>query len=205
MKNPWNEYALPVLLDKACSLKPMMRQREIIVPQASGVTLEIGIGTGLNLAYYQRDKITKLYGLDPELQMHRRAIQRQREANIDVELLGLPAEQIPLDDASCDTVLTTFTLCTIPEVDKALAEMRRVLKPGGKLLFCEHGQAPDANVLRWQNRFQPLWKKIAGGCHLNRAIPDLLTDAGFNVDSLEQRYLKGPKPWTYVYWGAAGK
>lgn len=205
MKNPWNEYALPVLLDKACSLKPMMRQREIIVPQASGITLEIGIGTGLNLAYYQRDKITKLYGLDPELQMHRRAIQRQQEADIDVELLGLPAEQIPLDDASCDTVLTTFTLCTIPDVEKALEEMRRVLKPGGKLLFCEHGKAPDANVLSWQNRIQPLWKKLAGGCHLNRDIPDLLTDAGFNVDSLEQRYLKGPKPWTYVYWGAAGK
>ena len=205
MKNPWNEYALPVLLDKACSLKPMMRQREIIVPQANGVTLEIGIGTGLNLAYYQQDKITKLYGLDPELQMHRLAKQRQQKANIDLELLSLPAEQIPLDDASCDTVLTTFTLCTIPDVDKALSEMRRVLKPGGKLLFCEHGKAPDANVLRWQTRFQPLWKKLAGGCHLNRAIPDLLTDAGFNVDSLEQQYLKGPKPWTYVYWGAANK
>jgi ubiquinone/menaquinone biosynthesis C-methylase UbiE len=120
-----------------------------------------------------------------------------------VELVDLPAEHIPKDDASFDTVITTYTLCTIPDAVSALREMRRVLAPGGALLFCEHGAAPDASVRRWQDRLNPIWKPIAGGCHLNRDIPTLLREGGFRVSDMEKMYLPGPRPLTYNYWGSA--
>lgn len=201
--NLYDRYLLPTLIDLLCGIKPVQRQRAKLVPRAQGRVLEIGIGTGRNLPFYDKSRLAQLYGLDPALQMHRKARQRMHEAGIEVELLDLPAEKIPMPDASFDTVITTFTLCTIPDAVAALREMRRVLKPGGRLLFCEHGTAPDASVRRWQDRLTPLWKPIAGGCHLNRDIPALLREGGFHIEDMEQLYLPGPRPLTYNYWGSA--
>jgi len=201
--NLYERYFLPTLIDWACGIKPVQRQRAKIVPRAQGRVLEIGMGTGRNLPFYDKSRLERLYVLDPAAQMHPKARQRMHAAGLEVELLELPAEKIPMADASFDTVVTTFTLCTIPDAVAALREMRRVLKPGGRLLFCEHGLAPDASVRRWQDRLTPLWKPLAGGCHLNRDIPALLREGGFRIDDMEQLYLPGPRPLTYNYWGSA--
>ena len=201
--NLYDRYLLPTLIDLLCGIKPVQRQRAKIVPRAQGRVLEIGIGTGRNLPFYDKSRLQQLYGLDPAAQMHPKARQRMLDAGLEVELLELPAEKIPMADASFDTVITTFTLCSIPDAIAALREMRRVLKPGGVLLFCEHGTAPDASVRRWQDRLTPLWKPLAGGCHLNRDIPALLREGGFRIVDMEQLYLPGPRPLTYNYWGSA--
>lgn len=201
--NLYDRYLLPYLIDLACGIRAVERQRLKLIPQARGRVLEIGIGTGLNLAHYDRASLAGFYGLDPAAQMHRLARKRARRAGIEVELLALPAERIPMPDASFDTVVTTFTLCTIPDAGQALAEMRRVLKPDGRLLYCEHGRAPDSEVRRWQDSITPWWKPLAGGCHLNRDIPTLLAEAGFRIERQDQMYLPGPRPFTYNYWGSA--
>lgn len=201
--NFYDRYLLPYLLDLACGIKPVQRQRAKIVPLARGRILEIGVGTGRNFPFYDKSRIGTLSALDPAEQMHRLARKRMQQAGLDVELLTLSAEQIQMPDASFNTVVTTFTLCTIADAIKALREMRRVLKPDGRLLFCEHGAAPDEGVRRWQDRLTPVWKPLAGGCHLNRDIPLLLHDGGFRIEQMEQMYLPGPRPLTYNYWGSA--
>lgn len=201
----YDRHVLPYVIDLACGMKAVTKQREKLVPHAKGKVLEIGIGTGLNLKHYRADLIDELTGLDPELAMHRLAKKRLASSGLTAELLGLDAQTIPIDDNQFDTVVCTYTLCTIPDPAAALLEMRRVLKPNGKLLFCEHGKAPDAKVARMQDRLNPIWNRFAGGCNLNRAIPDLLTDAGLNVDKLEQMYIPGPRFATYNYWGTASK
>ena len=204
MKHNWyDRYVLPYLLDIACGLKPVRRQREKVVPLAAGRVLEVGIGTGQNMRHYDRSKVTQIVGLDPALQMHRFARKRIAHAGIEVELVGLPAESIPFDSASFDSVLVTYTLCTIPDPIAALKEMHRVLAPDGRLIFCEHGRAPDPDVSRWQDRLTPHWKKIAGGCHLNRNVQALLAEAGFECRAMQAMYLPGPRPFTYNYWGIA--
>jgi Methylase involved in ubiquinone/menaquinone biosynthesis len=199
----YDHYVLPWFLDAACQLPMVSRQRARLVPQARGRVLEIGFGTGLNLAHYDRSKVTALYGLDPAEELHRRARKRARRAGIEVELLALSAESIPMPDASFDTVVTTFTLCSIPDPLAALREMRRVLKPDGQLLFCEHGAAPDAAVLRWQTRLTPWWKQCAGGCHLDRDVPALLEQAGLVSQNLSQKYVGRPHWLAYLYRGTA--
>ena len=204
MNPSWYErHILPRALDFACGLPMISRQRQLVVPLAQGRVLEVGIGTGLNMPWYDKTRVSKITGLDPALQLHPLARERIAQAGLDVELLGLSAEQIPRPDASFDTVLVTYTLCTIPDAQAALREMRRVLTPGGRLLFCEHGRAPDESVRRWQNRLQPLWGPLAGGCHLGRDIPALLQEAGFQLPDLRTRYLPGPRPFTFQYWGEA--
>jgi len=204
MGHNWYErHVLPWLVDIACSVQPVWRQRQKVVPLAQGRVLEIGIGTGLNLEHYDRARIEKIVGLDPGLEMHPKARRRSRQAGLEVELVGLSAERIPYDDRSFDTVLVTYALCTIADPLAALKEMRRVLKPGGRLVFCEHGLAPDASVRRWQARLTPLWARVAGGCHLDRDIPGLLKAAGFRSVDIEQMYLPGPRPLTCNYWGTA--
>ena len=202
-RNWYERHLLPWLVDIACSVRPVRRQRQKVVPLARGKVLEIGIGTGLNLEHYDKARIEKVVGLDPGLEMHPQARRRSRRAGIDVELVGLSAERIPYDDATFDTVLVTFALCTIADPAAALREMRRVLKPGGRLVFCEHGLAPEPSVRRWQGRLSPLWSRLAGGCHLDRDIPRLLREAGFRCDDLRQMYLPGPRLLTYNYWGTA--
>ena len=201
--NWYERHVLPYLTDLACGGKPIRRQRRKVVPLARGKVLEIGIGTGLNLEYYDKAKVEKIVGLDPGLEMHRLARKRVAKMGVPVELVGLSAEKIPFEAGSFDTVVVTYSLCTIPDPVAALGEMRRVLKPGGKLIFCEHGLAPDASVRRWQERLTPLWSKVAGGCHLNRDIPALLKEGGFRSRDTETMYLPGPRPLTYNYWGTA--
>lgn len=199
----YSRYVLPKLIHAACGLKPMARQRQKVVPHAHGRVLEVGIGSGLNLPYYDASKVEKVWGLDPDPAMNRMAGEAADEVPFEVEILGLPGDQVPLDTASIDTVVMTYTLCTIPESGPALEQIRRVLKPGGELLFCEHGEAPDESVRKWQGRINPLWKRLAGGCHLNRAIPKLLEEGGFKVGNLETMYLPGWRPASFNYWGSA--
>ncbi len=199
----YDRYVLPRVLDFAMRLEPIMRQRGKVVPKASGRVLEIGMGSGLNLAFYDRGRVTKLWGLEPSEELRRIAGERARQVAVDVEFLPLPGESIPLEDGSVDTVVTTYTLCTIPGVLQALREMCRVLVPGGTLLFAEHGRAPDPGVERWQNRLNRVWGSFTGGCNLNRPIADLIRDGGFRVESLETMYLPGPRPLTFNYLGSA--
>ncbi len=204
MSESWYaRHILPYVIDLACGIKPVRRQRAKVVPLAQGRVLEIGIGTGLNMAYYDKARVATITALDPAMQMHRMARKRIERAGLQVELIGLSAEKIPMPDASFDTVLVTYTLCTIPDPVAALQEMRRVLKPGGRLIFCEHGRAPDESVRRWQKRLTPYWKPMAGGCHLDRDVPALLREAGFTSSDMETMYLPGPRPLTYNYWGTA--
>jgi ubiquinone/menaquinone biosynthesis C-methylase UbiE len=203
MSESWYErHLLPYVLDFACGMSPISKQREKVIPRAEGKVLEVGIGTGLNLRFYDRARVKTIVGVDPALRMHRLALQRSQKAEIDVELIGLSAERLPVDNGSFDTVVSTYTLCTIPDPVAALREMRRALKTGGKLLFSEHGLAPDAAVAKWQARVQPYWTQLAGGCLLNRNIPALLEEAGFQPQ-FESRYIPGPRILSYHYWGEA--
>jgi ubiquinone/menaquinone biosynthesis C-methylase UbiE len=201
--NWYERHVLPYLLDFVCGIRAVRRQRQKVVPLAQGRVLEIGIGTGLNLEHYDKARVAHIVGLDPGLEMHPLAQKRLKKTELAVELVGLSAEKIPYEDAAFDSVLITYSLCTIPDPVAALKEMRRVLKSGGQLIFCEHGLAPDASVRRWQNRLTPTWSKLAGGCHLNRDIPDLLRQAGFQSPDMQTMYLPGPRPLTYNYWGTA--
>ncbi len=199
----YDKYILPVCLDKACGIKPIRRQREKIVPLAHGVVLEIGIGSGQNLPHYNPDKVSKIIGVDPDDHVWARSAARRKACPIDVERIGLSGEDIPLEDNLADSVVVTYSLCTIPDPVKALGEMKRILKPGGKIFFSEHGKAPDAAVARWQARIDPVWKKLAGGCHSGRDIPQLFAQADLTLESLEQIYLPGPRVLAYNYWGIA--
>jgi ubiquinone/menaquinone biosynthesis C-methylase UbiE len=203
MSDSWYERTLlPYLLDFSCSLKPIQKQRMKVIPRARGRVLEIGIGTGLNLPFYDRARINSIVGVDPGLQMHKLALKRSMQAGLKVELVGVSAERLPVEDASFDTVVSTYTLCTIPDPIAALKELRRALVPGGRLLFSEHGRAPDENVLKWQTRLQPYWMKVAGGCRMDRDIPSLLEQAGFKPE-VQSRYIPGPRILSYHYWGEA--
>ena len=182
-----------------------MRQREKLVPLASGRVLEVGMGSGLNLPFYDARRVTKVWGLEPSPEMSKMASAAVEAVAFDVEFVSAGGEQIPLDSESFDTVLMTFTLCTIPDAERALREIARVLKRGGKLLFCEHGAAPDAGVRRWQNRIDPLWRRLAGGCHLNRDIPGLIRRGGFEITRMDTMYIPGWRPASFNYWGAAAK
>lgn len=199
----YREHVLPHLVHFACGLKPIMRQREKVVPLAQGCVLEVGVGSGLNLAYYDARKVSKVIGLDPSPEMTRKAARSARRVPIEVEFVNAPAESIPLASGSVDTALVTYALCTVPETGPALREISRVLRPGGRLVFCEHGLAPDANVRKWQDRITPVWKHLAGGCHLNRDIPALIEQGGFRIVSMETMYLPGWRPASFNYWGIA--
>lgn len=199
----YSKYILPKVVHLACSTKPTMRQREKVVPLAKGRILEIGIGSGLNLPYYDVSKVTKLWALDPSPEMTKLAERAARSVHFDVEFIDLPSEEIPLENNSVDTVLITYTLCTIPDTQPALREMARVLRAGGELVFCEHGAAPDSSVRRWQDRVNPIWRRLGGGCHLNRAIPDLIGQGGFRISRMETMYIPGWRPACFNYWGTA--
>jgi len=200
----YDRYVLPHVIGFACASPPICKQREKVVPQAEGRVLEVGMGAGLNLPYYDVDKVSHVWGLEPSEGMRQRAQKNLARSPVPVEWLDLPGEEIPLEDDSADCVLLTFTLCTIPDFATALAQMHRVLKPGGKLIFCEHGAAPDESTRRWQDRINPLWKKVSGGCNLNRPIPSCLEQAGFAIQNLESMYLPStPRVAGFNYWGFA--
>ena len=199
----YNKYILPNIVHFACGLKPTMRQREKVIPQARGHILEIGIGSGLNLPFYDKQKVSKIWGLDPADEMIQMARRAASSVPFEVEFIGLPGDEIPLDNGSVDTVVVTYTLCTIPEAIPALYQMRRVLRPGGVLIFCEHGAAPDVNVRQWQDRLNPVWKRLGGGCNLNRQIPALIEEGGFRINKMDSMYIPGWRPASFNYWGTA--
>lgn len=200
----YEENILPHMIGFLCAQSPIRRQREKVVPFAEGRVLEIGMGAGPNLALYDPAKVTQLFGLEPSAGMRRKAAPAIAASPVEVELIDLPGEDIPLDDNSVDTVVLTYTLCTIPGAVQALEGMRRVLKPGGKLLFCEHGAAPDASVAKWQKRIEPVWKPFAGGCHLTRDIPALLRQGGFEIEQMDTGYIPNSPKWAaFNYWGSA--
>ncbi|MBU6444307.1 MAG: methyltransferase domain-containing protein [Alphaproteobacteria bacterium] len=202
----YDRFILPPLLNKVMSAKPMTYQRRKVVPRASGRVLEIGFGAGHNLPFYDPARVSQLWALEPSREMRAKAAGRASKVSFPIEYLDLGGEQIPLDNASADTVLVTYTLCTIPDVMAALAEMHRVLKPDGTMIFCEHGKAPDGDVERWQKRIEPVWKNISGGCHLSRPIPEMLRVSGFKIADLETMYLPGtPRFAGFNYWGTASK
>jgi ubiquinone/menaquinone biosynthesis C-methylase UbiE len=195
-------YIFPRLLDLSMRHSLVRPYRERLIPQARGRVLEIGIGSGLNLPFYG-NAVERICGLEPAAELREMAAARARECGRGVELLDGSAERIELPDHSFDTVVSTWTLCSIPDVGQALREIRRVLKPDGQLLFVEHGLAPDAGVSRWQHRITPLWKRCAGGCHLDRDIRGLVEAAGLRLRSLETGYAQGPRVMTYMYSGLA--
>jgi ubiquinone/menaquinone biosynthesis C-methylase UbiE len=199
----YDKHLLPKLVHFTCGQNPTMRQREKLVPLAQGRVLEIGIGSGLNIPFYDAKNVEHLWGLDPSAEMWSIAQKNADGHHLDVEFIQSGAESIPLDDNSTDTVVMTYTMCTVPHVHAALDEIRRVLKPAGKLLFCEHGTAPDKSVQRWQNRLNPIWRKLSGGCNLNRPIPELLEQAGFKSSDMQAMYLPGWKLASFNYWGTA--
>lgn len=199
----YDRHILPHLIDFACGMGAVMKARSQLVPLAQGRVLEIGIGSGLNLGFYDPQRVEVVVGVDPSAEMQALARERAARCQVPVEMIALELGQIQAADASFDDIVCTFTLCTIPDAIAALREMRRVLKPGGRLLFCEHGLAPDLPVVRWQKRLTPLWKPLAGGCHLDRDIPALIGAGGFHIRELSTGYLKGPRPMTHVYRGWA--
>ena len=202
----YDRHILPRLLNAAMSAKPISYQRRKVVPRAQGRVLEIGFGAGHNLPYYDAAKVERIWALEPSAEMRERSAERRTASAIPLEFIDLPSETIPLDPNSADTILVTYTLCTIPDVMAALGEMRRVMKPGGRMIFCEHGEAPDESVKRWQTRITPVWKVIGGGCHVGRPIPKLIQDAGFKLDDIETMYLPGtPRFAGFNYWGSASK
>ena len=202
----YDKYILPKFLNCACGSKPINYQRQKIVPLAKGKVLDIGIGSGLNIPFYNSDKIDKVIGIDPSHELIDLAKELANDCKASIELVIGSAESIPYPDNFFDTVLVTYTMCTIPNVAIANKQMWRVLKDDGRLIFSEHGLAPDKKISKWQNRIDPFWGKIAGGCHLNRDIQKLITDAGFSFESLDKMYIPStPKFAGYNYWGIGKK
>ena len=201
----YDRYILPSLIQCACSSKPIMKQREKVIPLAEGRILEVGCGTGTNFGLYDAAKVDHLFALEPAPEMITKAEKVAAGLpGLDVSFLEAGGEAVPLGDNSVDTVVFTFTLCTIPDWAGSIQEARRVLKPGGRLLFSEHGGSPDEGIAKWQRRLEPIQKALAGGCHLTRVPPDMLKSNGFEVDELHAMYLPGtPKPLGYAYWGHA--
>ena len=196
------DHIVPVLINLSMRQKNLALYRGRVVPAAERRVLEIGIGSGLNLPFYSRN-VQQVIGLDPSPKLLAMARRVKGSSSGPVEFIEGSAEDIPIENASVDTVVTTWTLCSIPDAPLALREMRRVLTPAGRLLFVEHGRAPDTSVAWWQDRLTPIWKRIGGGCHLNRAIAMLIEGAGFRFDRLETGYMRGPKPMTFMYEGSA--
>ncbi len=194
---------LPHLIRIACGSSRIAAQRALVVPRAQGQVLEIGIGGGLNLAHYDKARVTRLYGLEPSAELLDMARHEGQRAGMDFEPLMAGAEAIPLENHSVDDVVVTYTMCSIPDLPGALAEIRRVLRPGGALHFCEHTAAPDAAVARMQHRLTPFWRRVGGGCHLDRDTPAILRENGFDTPELHQAYL--PKTWRVVGFNSWGR
>jgi ubiquinone/menaquinone biosynthesis C-methylase UbiE len=198
----YSDHILPHVINLSMRNRELQPYRERVLARAEGRVLEIGIGSGLNLPFYG-ERVEQVLGLEPAPRLLAMAQDQAQHTARPVTLIAGSAEAIPVEDHSIDTVVTTWTLCSIPDAIGALKEMRRVLRPGGQLLFVEHGLAPEDNVQRWQNRLTPLWKKIGGGCHLNRPIRALIERSGFDIAQIETGYAKGPRPMTFFYEGRA--
>jgi ubiquinone/menaquinone biosynthesis C-methylase UbiE len=197
----YEKYLLPKLLNMVMKAPEMTRLRRQLVPLATGKVLEVGMGSGLNLPFYAAG--VKVTGVDPSLELQAYAREIAAGAAMDVEFLAVGAEDIPLPDNSFDSAVITWTLCTISDPDAALSEVRRLLKPGGKLIFAEHGASPEPRIANWQRRINPVWKSLAGGCQLNRRPDTAILANGFNFDDMQEGYIPGPKFATYSFRGIA--
>jgi ubiquinone/menaquinone biosynthesis C-methylase UbiE len=198
----YERWIVPRLLDLAMRNRLLDHYRQQTIASARGLVLEVGVGSGVNLPLYG-PTVTRVVGLDPSPELLRLASKRAADVVIPVSLLRASAEHLPLADAVFHTTVMTWTLCSIPNPIAALTEMRRVLRPDGRLIFVEHGLSPEIRAARWQRRLTPYWKRISGGCHLDRKTDDLIRAAGFQIDAIEMAYIQGPKPWTFMYQGSA--
>lgn len=198
----YREQVLPRVLNRVCGTKPMQAMRAKTVAGLSGTVVEIGFGSGLNIPVYPSE-VTKVYAVEPASVSTKLAQQRIAASPVRIEHVGLDGQSIPLDDDSCDHALSTFTLCTIADVNQALAEIRRVVRPGGRFHFLEHGRSPDAKVEKWQHRLEPMQKRLFDGCHLTRDIAAIVEAAGFTIEKLETGYAPGPKPFSWHTDGVA--
>ncbi|MEO1057560.1 MAG: class I SAM-dependent methyltransferase [Actinomycetota bacterium] len=205
MKRWYGEHVLPHLIEWSCRPDDVAAHRQRVVPFAAGQVLEIGVGTGLNLGFYNTDTVDRLWGVEPSDAMRSRATARGVEVGLEVEWIGRSGEQVPLGDAAVDTVVSTYTLCSIPDWDAALTEIRRVLAPDGVFVFCEHGAAPDEAVQRWQRRLNPMWRACAGGCNLDRPILAGLERNGFEIEWADQEYRGRPRCASFTTLGLAGR
>ena len=200
----YSKYILPKVLDFCCATRPIRKQREKVVPLCKGIVLEIGSGSGLNFPYYKTNKVKKIFALEPDEEMIELARQETKKSSIEITFLQEYAERISLKDNSVDTILLTYSLCTIPDPISALKEMKRVLRSNGRLVYCEHGMAPESSIRKWQNRLNPINSYFSGGCNLNRNITQLITESGFKIQKSETMYLPGTtKLVGYNYWGTA--
>ena len=206
MTNLYDRYVLPHLIDLVCSHDSIGNQRQLVVPKAKGTVLEVGIGSGLNLPFYDRSKVKNIIGIDPGEGILKRGEERFSSSDLTLDVLQESAEKIPLEDNSVDTVLLTWAGCSIPDIETALEEMRRVLRPDGQLLFCEHGRSDEPHIARRQDMINKVWPIFAGGCNVNRDMASLIANAGFNITDLETYYTPGPlKSVSFHYRGAAAK
>lgn len=200
----YSKYILPKVLDFCCATKPIRKQREKVVPLCKGIVLEIGSGSGLNFPFYKTSKVKNIYALEPDKEMLELARQETKKCPVEISFLQEYAERISLKDNSVDTILLTYSLCTIPDPMSALKEMKRVLKSNGCLVYCEHGMDPESSIRKWQNRLNPINSYFSGGCNLNRDITRLITESGFKRRKSETMYLPGTtKLVGYNYWGTA--
>jgi ubiquinone/menaquinone biosynthesis C-methylase UbiE len=199
----YNKYLLPKIINFACSGTQFAEQRKLIIPTAAGNVLEIGIGSGLNLPFYDLNKVKNITALEPSKELRKLTLKYNRNLGLNIELLNNNAGNIELDSSSIDSIVITFTMCSIQNITDSFEEMRRVLKPNGSLIFCEHGLAPDKYIKKCQNFITPMWKHISGGCHLNRPISSIIEANGFKINSLDTSYSKGWKPISYIYKGIA--
>jgi len=202
-KNLWAEHVLPHVIEKACRSSAILAERERWVPRARGRVLEVGVGSGLNLAFYDAAKVTSVTGLDPSAPLLARAARRVPTAPVPVELVCGSAEQLPFEERTFDSAVLTYTLCSVADPVRALTELARVLRPGGELVFVEHGLSPDAATRRWQRWLTPLWRRVGGGCHLDRDIAAILRAAGFRSADLHTGYTDGARWLSYTFEGTA--
>lgn len=199
----WAKHVLPLLVEKGCRSTTILDERRRWIPRAHGEVLELGVGTGLNLAFYAPERVAKVTGIDPSPSLLRKAAPRAVSSPIDVELVEASAERLPFASAAFDSVVVTYSLCSIGDPGAALREVRRVLKPDGELVFVEHGLAPDARTSRWQRRATPVWRMFTGGCHLDRDIASIVRDAGFDFEQLDAAYSEGASWLSFTYQGIA--
>lgn len=200
----YKRYLLPKIIHWTCGQNPTMRQREKVIPLAYGKVLEVGIGTGLNLGYYNSSNIDHLTGIDPSLENWKMNKVNAESLGLDISFVQASADEIPTDNDEFDSVVITYTLCSIKNPIPSLLEIKRVLKPGGQLIFCEHGIAPDKKIEKWQHAVNPYWRIISGGCNLNLNIPEVLSEGGFKIKKLDTMYIPGWKLGSFNYWGTAG-
>ena len=199
----YNKHICPHVINFAMSRTPFPKQRKKVIPNAEGRVLEIGIGSGLNLDFYDKKKISHIFSVEPDCILLEKAKKRAKHNSINLHIEALSAEELPFESNFFDTVVSTYTMCSIEKINQVMHEIKRVMKKDSKFIFSEHGKSPDENVLKWQKRLNPIWSRIGGGCHLDKDIPGIILNSNFKIPKIESMYVPGPKFSSYHYWGHA--